>query len=508
MGRCVLALALAAALGLPAPRAHAQAPDSTGISRGLDLESAGKYPAAAEAFRAGLRSDLISAVLGMERAYAALGWSDSLAPLIDSLVVAHPRESMLRTVQLRARHMAGRGAQAQAAFEAWVREVPREPQPYREYARLLLESGRTAGADSVLQRAQHALGSGRAVALELAQLRAQLGLWALSAGSWREALAEAAYLEQAAVFSLTATPAAQRDSVRGVLAAAPVVPAPRRTLARLELAWGDPDAAWGALQPLPPDDSTVAAWLAFAEEAQGGGAWRAAQLALTAVQRERPTPQHAARAATVALEAGDAEAALGFTADTERAGADSTRRALLPLRVRALSLLGRPADAERLVRTLADADAELARSLQRTLAWAWVRAGALDRARAALEASGGTGEGVEGWLALYAGDLAGARRTLRAGNGEGGDAVVALALLARTRADTAPLVGQAFLSLARADTTDAARAFAQSAEAHADAAPLLLATAARLHAARGDAKGAVALWERLLADHPGSAEAT
>src|SRR5690606_25100171 len=108
----------------------------------------------------------------------------------------------------------------------------------------------------------------RDVALELAQLRAQLGLWALSARSWREALSEASYLQQAAAVALQGTPPASRDSVREALAQPPLEPAPRRALARLELGWGDAERAWQALAPLAPTDSALDAWIAFAEEAE------------------------------------------------------------------------------------------------------------------------------------------------------------------------------------------------------------------------------------------------
>ena len=77
-----------------------------------------------------------------------------------------------------------------------------------------------------------------------------------------------------------------------------------------------------------------------------------------------------------------------------------------------------------------------------------------------------------------------------------GDLVLALAFLARTRADSAPQAGRAFLALARSDSAGAARQFneASAVPALSDAAPLLLSTSARLLASRRDDPSARAIW--------------
>ncbi|MFL5576195.1 MAG: tetratricopeptide repeat protein, partial [Gemmatimonadaceae bacterium] len=194
-----------------------------------------------------------------------------------------------------------------------------------------------------------------------------------------------------------------------------------------------------------------------------------------------------------------------------RAPADSaTTRALLPVRVRALAALGRPDEAEALVRGAAAGvdDSDRAR-LRRDVAWGWVRAGDVPRARAALAASGGSGgdEDAEGWLALYDGDLATARRKLARSTEASWALVTARALLARSRADRAPAAGEAFLLLARGDTARAAARFAEAGQALPDAAPLLVAVAARLHAARHDDSGAISLWERIVTQYASAPEA-
>ena len=114
---------------------------------------------------------------------------------------------------------------------------------------------------------------------------------------------------------------------------------------------------------------------------------------------------------------------------------------------------------------------------------------------------------LAGWLALYAGDLGTARTALRQADAPTTDLVTALALLARTRADTAAVVGHAFVDLARGDTTAAATQFVAASDVVRDAAPLLLATAARLFAARREESQAIPLWKRVVEQYADAPEA-
>ena len=84
-----------------------------------------------------------ASILGIERVYDQLGKRDSILPLIDSLITKHPREPMLRTVQLRTLaylHRDERGRRRVRAVGA--ARARATPSPYREYARLLLDDGR------------------------------------------------------------------------------------------------------------------------------------------------------------------------------------------------------------------------------------------------------------------------------------------------------------------------------------------------------------------------------
>jgi tetratricopeptide (TPR) repeat protein len=489
-----------------------QTADTLTFYRALELEGAGKYREAAPLFRAALRvGNPVNALLGLERVYAELGWADSLLAVADSLVARHPGESTIRTVQLRTLQALGRDAEIDRAVERWAREAPGDPAPYREHARLLLQRGRASAAAAVIERARQTVGSTKDLELEIAQVRAAMGQWESSAQAWRGALSRAAYLEQAAVYALVPTPAARRDSVRRIFLAPPITPAVRLALAGLEASWGSPREGWLALRDLPVDSAAAAAWLEFGERAEREERWPLARDAFVATLQWRRTPETALRAANAALNAGDAQSVL-VLAPLSAAGTDTARlaRSYVPLHVRALAALGQANEAERLAarydRWLTPGQRN---AMTRAVAFGWVRAGQTVRARAALSAAGAEGDSSDaaGWLALYDGDLKTARGLLRAGVETTPELALAMGLVARVRADSAPIVGQAFLALARADTTLAARRFAEAAPRTPDAASLLLLISARLYAGRGDDAQALTLWRQVAEGHATTPEA-
>jgi tetratricopeptide (TPR) repeat protein len=376
---------------------------------------------------------------------------------------------------------------------------------------MLIDAGQPHAADTLLLRAQRILGGSRDLQMEIAQTRAALGMWELSARAWREAVRHASYLERAAMFALVPTPEAERGGVRAAFLAPPVEPVGRQVLASLEIAWGAPREAWAALRDLPPGDSVAATWRTFAERAEDAEAWLVARDALVAVIDWQMSSDIAIRAAEAALRGADATSALAIARRAASALRDSTSGAsgIALIEVRALAALGRAAEAARVgdayAQWLTPAQRDL---LRREIAWAWVRAGDVNRAREALAVSGTEEEAAEvnGWLALYDGDLEGARASLR-GGGSGADAVMAMALLSRTRVGKAPLVGRGFLALARGDSAAAATAFEGATASVPDAASLLLSLAARIRAAQGDKGAAVALWRQIGDRYPESAEA-
>lgn len=503
------------ALVLPAmapPRASAQEEESPVVLRALDLENAGKYREAAQLFRAALRaSPTAGALLGLERAYAELGMSDSLLAPLDSLIARRPREALFRSVQLRTLQILRRDDLLRSAFERWVREVPRDPAPFREYARLLLQLGRSAAADSVVQRGRLVLGGARDLEYETAQLRAAQGAWVSSAEAWRRALRDAPHLAGAAAYALAPTPAATRDSLRNILLASPAELGSRSALAELELAWGHPHDAWEALRVLPADTTSSRVWAEFGERALAEERFVVAREALAASLRVRRTSALALSAANAALRAGT-PADVFVLAPLADVDADPARAArdYVPVHVQALAALGRGAEAEAVVDRY---DRYLAPGqrirLARTLASAWVHAGDLPRARAALRAAGEDADSSEaaGWLALYEGRLPDARTLLKGARDPGQDMALALGIVARTRGDSARVLGAAFLALARGDSAAAEARFVEAAERHPEVASALIGAAARLRAAHGDDTGAMQLWQRVVTQYGDSPEA-
>ncbi|HWJ15245.1 MAG TPA: hypothetical protein VNS10_16005, partial [Gemmatimonadaceae bacterium] len=100
---------------------RAQAADTMAFYKALDLEAAGKYRDAVPLFRSALKTSAgVNALLGLERVYAELGWSDSLVAPLDTLIAANPHEETYRTVQLRTLQSVGRDADLRRAFDKWV----------------------------------------------------------------------------------------------------------------------------------------------------------------------------------------------------------------------------------------------------------------------------------------------------------------------------------------------------------------------------------------------------
>jgi hypothetical protein len=483
------------------------------LTRALDLEGENKCREAIPLYRQAIAMgipDPVGAVLGLERCYSMTGRPDSLVSLVDSLLKGRPRDPTLRTVQIRTLSTMRSDAPLASAFAEWISLVPQEATPYRVYASVLLEQGRALAADTVLREAGRALGSTRELASEFAQMQTVLGLWGPAAVSWRQAAELLSYLEQAAVFSLMPVPDSLRDSVRAVFAASPVTLSARRVLAGLELKWHAPQAAWRVLSEVPPTDSVVQAWVSFARDAEGDEEWLTARDAYVRAFAVRPRDDALAiRGAAASLSGGDANSALQLLAGV--AGDSASRATVTVLRVRALGALGRVREAQQLLtERQGDLDPGAVQLAHRSLAWAWIRVGDLVRARRSLEVAGADteeGERVSAWIALYEGNLRTARRGLRRTDEPSHDVVAAMALLSRTRSDSSPEIGTAFLTLARGDTSKAAHLFAEVAVHVQDASSFLLGTAARLFVASRDTARAIDLWQLVLDKHAEAPEA-
>ena len=516
VGRSLLLLTLA--LAIPTARVTAQvSPQRAALERGMELEGKSQFRQAAAEYRTAL-SDTGSypmALLGLERALHESGAIDTLLVVIDSIVRIKNAEPLVRTVQFRALAALGRDAQMRAAFEAWRTAAPRDIAPYREYARTLIDAGRMQLADSVLNDAGRSTMDTRVLSLELAQVRSALGMWDEAIDAWRKAVEDADYLERAAYVGLSRAPVEKRDKVRERLLQPPVVIAVRKVLSSLEINWGSPLNAWQALRELPPTDSARTAWLEFAEQAEAGAAWLPARDALLAALgrggRDGDT-EIAARAARAAVSGGDSEGALALV--TRQIGNMQQRDAVRwfgTVHVRALASLGKPGEAESIATDyLRLADENVRQQLRNEVAWGWVRAGELERARRALSAGVNEREvgEINGWIALYSGDLRTARTQLR-GYGDASrfpGTLLAMSILGRARIDSSTRIGEAFLALARGDSTRSAQAFQAAAGEIPEAASLLLSTAARMFLVK-DTTASIGLWKAIVERYPESPEA-
>lgn len=489
---------------------QAQQARQAAVSKAVDLEQSGRWVDAIAAWRGVLAAgEVEQAALGLERVFSQLGQEDSIRVLADTLVATRPANRVLRSIQIRTLRSLGRLDDEGRAFEAWVAAAPGEAAPYQVYGNQLLMDGRAARADTILQRGvQHA--GAAAFQLELAQLYVSLGRWARGAAAWREIVAAEPYMDQSALFSLGAVPAGERDSVRAALSASPMSVGARKVLGMLELLWLDAREGWRILSALSVADSAYATWADFASGAERQGAWIPAREALLRMSSVKPELSVLLRAAAASVSGGEPEAALPILAGARRLG-DGTalRTRVLPLEVRALTTMGRAGEAEALVRKDgAQADEGTRQAYARQIAWGWVRAGEVEKARAALAgASADDDEEVSGWIALFEGNLVQARAGLRRPADATPDVVTAMAMLGRTRADTNADVGAAFLALARRDTAAAANGFERAAGELGGAAPLMLAFAARLWAAKKSDAAAIALWGRIVERYPKSPEA-
>jgi hypothetical protein len=500
-------LLLAAVLLLRAPLACAQEVTDSLVLRALDLEDTKPRDAAVLYRRALAGQAAVPALLGLERVYSQLGMLDSLLPLIRSAVRTEPRNGVVRTLQLRTLSTLQDDVALRDAFRDWMRATPGEAAPFKEYARVLLEAGRSLAADSVLNAATRLVSDPRDFSAELAQVAAAQKMWHEAARRWRETLAMTPQLYDAAVFSLTLAGGAARDSVRAVFLADPAWLPARRTIAALDLAWGQPRQAWAALSPLRPDLDTRAAWKTFAEDAESRAMPVAAREAWAALYKLTRDAGSGLRAADAALASGEPALALALASDAQGALTPALGlRDAVPTRLRAYAALNRANDATALVDSVRTKVPPVQlQLLERELMWAWLRVGDAARARTLVQRL--DEDEATALLAIYDGDLQKARTALRNADASNTLLLAPRALLARTSLPSSVTLGSAFAAIARRDTTAAVTQLLATLPDVGAGAPLVLAMAARLLTARGDDARAVPLWMRIVTEYVSSPEA-
>ena len=494
------------------------------LAAALLLERQGRPLDAADRFALVLQRDPAQAValLGLERTLQAGGALERIFPYLERALAAAPSEPMAREIELRALSVLQREADLTAAAERWIAAAPATPDPYREWSFLVAQRGDLVRARRILERG-HAQIGGWALTPELAQLAVAAGQWVEAARYWHRAAVGSESYANAAGLSLGQVRPEQRAAVLQLLLGELGDPLARRIAADALLTWGRAGEAWSLLDAnLPPAPIEAAATLRrFADRARLVPGVEGARVRGHAYERlvgfvSGPAAQRARiDAARAFAEAGDrsaAERVLGDIARDPSTAPPGTADAMGAL-IGLLADAGRPAEAERRLADWGKAIPESDREdLVRRIAWAWARAGALDRADSALGVDSTVAAvALRGWIALFRGDLGGAVERFRdagpfAGSrDEATRRTAAAALAQRLGGAQAPEVGRALLLVVQGDTAEAIARFEGAAVAFAPAAGRadLLVLAGELALERGDQRATPLFVAALAADSAG-----
>ncbi len=533
------------------------------LEQAAELERRGSFEQAAQRYRQVLRDDPVnvSALLGLERSYEALGLWDSMVAPVRAALAVDSLNGSIRALELRVWAALRMPDSVAAAAGRWVRMQPQAVEPYREWAFALAQRGDVTGARRVLEEGARKLGS-PALSQELAQLTALAGEWSEAARQWLVVVRGNSALVGTAATNLSRAPAVVRDAVLGTLVGPGADSTSRLLAAELLVAWGRPAEGWALLDAVLPSDWFRAQVLLqrFADRARVQNSREAVLVRAYALERlARMSSGAAAERAKVGAaqaysEAGDLRAAEELLRDL--LGGPSRDPGVVEAvasLIAAMAAKGHMAEAEtRFRQWYGVLDGDVRASLAEALAWGWIKKGELDRADRALAAdSSVAATALRGWIALYRGDLGRAHELFReagpyvGSREEATRRTVVLILLQRIQADSLPDLGRALHALAMGDTMRAVKGLervARTLPAHGGRAALLgfagelawavsdLAAAKRLflsaieadssssaavaaelalakvHAELGDRERAVEQLEHLILAHPQSAQ--
>ena len=446
-----------------------------GMSRAFDLERRGNYPAAAEAYRAVLAGapGEPAALLGLERVLLPLDRSAEILPVVRAGMAANPRSSPIYGVALRAWAAMDQPDSMRAVAERWAEIVPGDETPYREWGVAALGRHDRSGALEAYTRGRAQLHQQDALAAEMAQLVYADGNYPGALKEWLTAVRRIPGYRVTAIATLGQTPENARPALLALLQRESDLPA-RRLEAELRIHWGDPLGGLQVLQRALPESQLLAIeslrgvldQLRPLQTREG----RLAQ-ARTLEELARRTPDGEGsrlrlEAARVYSAAGDRESARRMLAGLagDRNAPDGVSAGAATTLVNVLIAEGKLEEAGRRLNEIKGTTApdDLA-GLRRRLVLGWVRAGELTRADSTLGADSTIeGSALRGEIQLYRGDVAGAIESFKAAGpyaGERTDATqrtALLALLQPMEADSLPVLGRALLTLAQADTADAA----------------------------------------------------
>jgi len=446
------------------------------IGPGFELERSGRYADAASVYLTTVRGDPtnLPALLGLERTLFVLNRMPELLPLVQNARGRLPESTALRSLELRVYAALNQLDSLETIARRWAATAPQGEQPYREWGQALADHRMWDEARRAFLVGRRTLGGDGTLAIELAQLEQRTGNWEVAAAEWGRAVTRSPDIGPTAESQLADAPAAVHDRVARVLTAPGVSARARRLGAEVLLTWGQPTAAWAAMESTLGDSETPDALRRFADLAgvlTTAAGHRARGVALARWADLVPWQQASrARAEAVRelLEAGDKVAARrvleGLTTDsTAPAEAHAAAEAALLQVLIADGQLDVAEERLTAARTSITADDRAA--LRLALSQARVARGELDRAETVLgEDSSVAAVAQRGWIALYRGNLRAALEDFRLAGPYATDRAAAtertamMAMLQRIPQESSPELGAALLTLARGDSVAAINA--------------------------------------------------
>src|SRR5216110_837099 len=256
-------LALGLIVALPA-LAQAQA-----IGPGFELERSGHYADAAIVYTATVRGDPtnLPALLGLERTLFILNRMPELLPLVQNARARLPDSPALRSLELRVYAALNQLDSLETIARRWAASAPQSEAPYREWGQALADRRMWDEARRAFLIGRRALGGDGTLAIELAELEQRAGNWEASAAEWGRAVTRSPDMEPNAASQLGDAPPPLHERVARVLTAPGASARARRLGAELLLTWGQPIAAWSAIEPTlsPADSDAPAALRRFAD---------------------------------------------------------------------------------------------------------------------------------------------------------------------------------------------------------------------------------------------------
>ncbi len=500
-----------------------------GISHAFDLERRGSYAAAAESYRASLRTRPgdVAALLGLERVLVPLNRDDDILPEVRAALAANPKSGAVYGVALRAWAAAARPDSMRAVAERWAQAAPGDEAPYREWGAAALQRQDRAAALEAYRTARARLGRPDALAAEMAQLAVRDGDFAAALREWIPAVRRVGGYRVTAVSTLSLAPAELRPALLETLGRESDFTA-RRLEAELRVRWGDPLGGLAALaSALPPSRAAgVDALRGVLDQLRGQRSRESLQAQAQALEAiaERSTEPAASRtrleAAQTYSAAGDLESARRMLAGLSQdgGGPESVSSGAAATMLALLIGDGKLEEATRRLEELRPTlPTDEYADLRRRIAAGWIRHGNLGRADSVLAADSSIdGLALLGRIRLYRGEISGAVEAFKAAGPYAGERAEAtrrttlLALLQPIEADSLAALGDALWRLERGDTAAAASALEQVAATlpPARGGAELRLLAGRLAAAEGRSGSAERLYRAAATpEAPGTAPA-